>query len=222
MILAFSWTWWEFSALAWGWVAVAAGMRGAAEMGAPGPAGGVAVATVPGRILWGVVGAGHLLMFAKLPDVATLTAAVSGLAIALLGLYTVGLKQITAAKIDAAKAWEEANKGSLAAQLAALKDQNTEAQSSIDKARDSLHALRNEAQAEQLRLREQIEELKAELHATREDLKSTRAEYRLLLQTTRQARDIAKGNKVRLDRIDPAGSGDGEEPGGGSGGGADA
>jgi hypothetical protein len=152
----------------------------------------MAALSVPAPAAWSALVGGHGALLAAMPDVGTIAAAISTIGLGLLGLYVIAVRQITQAKIDASRAWEEAQKGSLTAQLAEMNE-------SLKKARESLHALRDEYQAERMRLQGEIASLTAELHATRQELASMRVEYRRLLATM----DLrSRKNEARLDAID--------------------
>lgn len=139
-------------------------------------------------------------------------------------------KQTAAAELEAKKAGDAYYAGSVSKQVDDLKremekaaadhkDQLTratakadataaEAMSSLDKARASLHDIRNEANREQVALREQLDRTTEELHKTRQELQATRAEYRRLMEATRATDRAARRNRDRLDKLDPEGSSD--------------
>lgn len=166
---------------------------------------------------------GHLAILAASIDVGAIAFGITGIGAATVGLYVLAIRQINAAKIEAKRAWDEANKDTLSAQNVRLMDQvktlqeataaaSKEMQESLQKARDSLHLLRNEANAERLRLTEEIARLTDELHSTRQELNAMRVEYRRLLEVVRVTNVRVTDNTDRIETLEQVGSSSGVQP----------
>ena len=146
--------------------------------------------TIDRTLAVGTVAVGNSLAWAQSAvagdwSVAGVVAAISGIGFAVVGLITYGIRQIGAARIETQRAWDEAHKASLGAQIEQLTN-------SVATLRKSLHDSRNEAAAREERLRQAADEL-AERHA--EEVERWSAEVNLMHETnTRLHQEVARLN----------------------------
>jgi septal ring factor EnvC (AmiA/AmiB activator) len=106
---------------------------------------------------------------------AGIAAAITGIGFAVVGLATYAIKQINIARIDARRAWDEANRSSLEVQVKELT-------ANIATLRRSLHDSRNEATAREDRLKLAADAL-ADRHA--EEVERWAAEFEIMHRTNR-------------------------------------
>jgi signal transduction histidine kinase len=161
---------------------------------APAPSPGF-VAAIPKPLAWMFVLIPTAFAAAQNIDAAAVLGLLTTVGVGLAGLYVMVRKQITQAHIDAKRAWDEANKGSLAVQMEELNV-------NLEKARHSLHELRNEAAEREAHLQDEIETLKGELTAAREELHQLRPEYRRLLELIATTERRTTVNTQRISTLE--------------------
>lgn len=167
-----------------------------------------------------LLGVSDFMLMATSLDFGSIAVGITGVGGAIIGLWVYGIASVTKArihaKIQAKKDWEEANKESLSAELAAIREETelarvqaqanaAEMAESLQHARDSLHNLRDEATVEQLRLREEIARLTRELQETRAELHGTREDYHRLLALWQAADERTRSNQDRIGKLETDG-----------------
>lgn len=124
---------------------------------------------------------GNGLAWAQSITVGGAVTAVTAVGGAIVGLVVLGIREISRARLEARRQWEESNRSSLAAQ-------NTELQASIAKLRSSLHEFRDESAARVALHSEEVDRLHAEIVLHHESNRQLRDEVARLNESNTQLR----------------------------------